>query len=277
MVGADNYQNVVLSLIGQRGVFLAEFAQRKAMADSMDVDTQEEVIGVKDEDLFRAAESGDSEVFEKLSRDEVELNRARSIRNEDARSLLHVAAAAGHHQVVRILAGLDPSVSNVNNGDEEGWTPLHSAVSSGHANVVEALLQAGADVSVANNGGRTALHYAASKGRVKIAQDLISNGANVRRKDKFGCTPLHRAASAGYPEICELFIEEGADVDATDKTGQTPLMYAVISNDKQVALLLVRHGADVDCEDNEGYTVLGRAPEEFRKTLIDAAKVMLDG
>lgn len=44
----------------------------------------------------------------------------------------------------------------------------------------------------------------------------------------------------------------------------------------QVAFLLIRHGADVDVEDKEGYTVLGRASDEFRPTLIDAAKAMLE-
>lgn len=44
----------------------------------------------------------------------------------------------------------------------------------------------------------------------------------------------------------------------------------------QVALLLIRHGADVDVEDKEGYTVLGRATDEFRPILIDAAKTMLE-
>lgn len=45
----------------------------------------------------------------------------------------------------------------------------------------------------------------------------------------------------------------------------------------QVALLLIRHGADVDVEDKEGYTVLGRASDDFRPILVDAAKAMLEG
>jgi 26S proteasome non-ATPase regulatory subunit 10 len=45
----------------------------------------------------------------------------------------------------------------------------------------------------------------------------------------------------------------------------------------QIALLLIRHGADVDIEDKEGYTVLGRANDEIRPLLIDAAKAMLEG
>lgn len=234
-----------------------------------------EMDEIKDEDLFNAAGCGNVEAFHELSAEQ--LKRIACVRNEDSRSLLHVAAAAGHLQIVHILAGMDPSVSGINDGDEEGWAPLHSAVSSGRDDVVEALLQAGADVSIANKGGRTALHYAASKGRLEIARLLIAHGAKINQKDKFGCTPLHRAASAGHPELCEMLIEEGADVDATEKTGQTPLMHAVICNDKQVALLLVRHGADVDCEDNEGYTVLGRASNELRQTLIDAARLMLEG
>lgn len=45
----------------------------------------------------------------------------------------------------------------------------------------------------------------------------------------------------------------------------------------QVALLLIRHGVDLDVEDKEGYTVLGRASDELRPLLIDAAKAMLEG
>lgn len=45
----------------------------------------------------------------------------------------------------------------------------------------------------------------------------------------------------------------------------------------QVALLLIRHGANVDAEDKEGYTVLGRASDDIRPVLIDAAKAMLEG
>ena len=51
--------------------------------------------------------------------------------------------------------------------------------------------------------------------------------------------------------------------------------FAVCSMD-QVAFLLVRHGAVVDVEDKEGYTVLGRATNDFRPALIDAAKAMLE-
>ena len=49
------------------------------------------------EDLFRAAETGDSSVFKALSKDQ--LSKSLSLRNEDGRSLLHVAASSGQLEV----------------------------------------------------------------------------------------------------------------------------------------------------------------------------------
>ncbi|KAM7464468.1 hypothetical protein LguiA_032589 [Lonicera macranthoides] len=227
-------------------------------------------IQIKDDDLFKAAESGDSSIFKSLSQQH--LLHSLSLRNEDRRSLLHVAASSGHTQVVKLLsaaAAADPSVNGVNSSDEEGWAPLHSAASSGNVEIVEILLSTGADVNLKNDGGRTPLHYAASKGWIKIAEILLQHDAKLNLKDK--------ASSTGSSAMCELLIEEGAEVDAVDRAGQTPLMSAVICDNKEVALLLIRHGADVDVEDKEGYTVLGRASADLRPVLVDAAQAMLEG
>ncbi|KAK8647505.1 hypothetical protein V6N13_121240 [Hibiscus sabdariffa] len=209
----------------------------------MEIDPPNESVGfqIKEKDLFKAAETGESSIFKSLS--EEHLSKSLKLRNEDGRSLLHVAVSSARPEVVKVLsASVDESV--VNSTDEEGWGPIHSAASIGNLEIMEILLSKGANVNVKNDGGRTALHYAASKGWLKIA---------------------------------ELLISHGAEVDATDRTGQTPLMNAVICHNKEVALLLIRHGADVDIEDNEGYTVLGRASNDFRPKLIDAATAMLEG
>ncbi|KAG0594602.1 hypothetical protein M758_UG092100 [Ceratodon purpureus] len=231
--------------------------------------------GVDADALFEAAWKGEVEVFESLA--EEDLRKARLLRNEDERTLVHVAAASGRIEIVRrIVEGASDGKGLVNVCDEEGWTPLHSAASGGRDAVVEVLLALGADVGAGNVGGRTALHYAASKNYVEIARMLIKAGAKVNRKDGVGCTPLHRAASAGHAEMCEVLLEVGADVEATDRMGQTPLMHAVICDNRRVAFLLVRHDADVDAQDKEEYTVLGRASEEFRPLLIDAAKALME-
>lgn len=52
---------------------------------------------LKTEDLFKASEAGDSSVFKAMSKDQ--LSKALSLRNEDGRSLFHVAASSGHLEV----------------------------------------------------------------------------------------------------------------------------------------------------------------------------------
>ncbi|CBI27255.3 unnamed protein product, partial [Vitis vinifera] len=158
----------------------------------MEIDPTEPEAQIKDEDLFRAADSGDSSVFRALSPQQ--LLRALSLRNEDDRSLLHVATSLGHLEVVKMLSEADPSVSGINSVDEEGWAPLHSAASSGHTEIVEILISRGADVNLKNDGGRTALHYAASKGWLKIAEFLILHNAKINAKDK--AYRLHPIASS---------------------------------------------------------------------------------
>lgn len=44
---------------------------------------------------------------------------------------------------MNILAATDPSISGVNNTDEEGWSPLHSSASCGHVEIVQILLSRG--------------------------------------------------------------------------------------------------------------------------------------
>lgn len=122
-------------------------------------------------DLFEAAEKGAVELFQQSLGGAEQFSAARRLRNEDGRSLLHVASASGHarvillgrfllhcgfsrsykpsdlvpvKQIVSLLAdGADPAETGVNACDEEGWTPLISAVSSGRGAAVEALLRAG--------------------------------------------------------------------------------------------------------------------------------------
>lgn len=52
---------------------------------------------VKEGDLFKAAENGDAAIFRALSPEN--FSKSLSLRNEDGRSLLHVAVSSGHSQV----------------------------------------------------------------------------------------------------------------------------------------------------------------------------------
>ncbi|CAI5949655.1 unnamed protein product [Closterium sp. NIES-64] len=234
--------------------------------------------------LWRAAETGDEAHLASLTA--AQLAAARALCNDDRRSAIHVAAAAGHAGAVRaLLRGLDgarESAEHVNGGDEEGWTPLMSASSSGRAAVVEVLLKAGADATAVNTGGRAALHYAASKGHVAIVHSLLRSPAvqkkGINQRDKLGCSPLHRAAGADQSAVCEVLVEEGAAIDAADNAGRTPAMTAAECAHDQVVLLLVRHGASLDVRDKEGLSLLDHCSSaQLRKAVQHTAHTAAHG
>ncbi|KAF2595234.1 hypothetical protein F2Q70_00042389 [Brassica cretica] len=129
---------------------------------------QESKQQIRDEELFKAAESGNFLVFMSLSLQQ--LAKSISFRNEDGRSLLHVSASS---VILSDLSFTKEKKSDIKSA------PLHSTASIGKAELVEILLTRGADVNVKNNGGRTALHYAASKGWLEIAQLYFKSDERV--------------------------------------------------------------------------------------------------
>ncbi|KAF3582604.1 hypothetical protein DY000_02035106 [Brassica cretica] len=87
---------------------------------------QESKQQIRDEELFKAAESDDSSVFMSLSPQQ--LAKSLSFRNEDV------------SEIVKLLSSVDESKTVINSKDDEGWAPLHSAASIGKAGLVEILL-----------------------------------------------------------------------------------------------------------------------------------------
>ncbi|ONK64805.1 uncharacterized protein A4U43_C07F30130 [Asparagus officinalis] len=168
------------------------------MATEMDIDDLP-----KPKELFKSAEKGDASLFKSLTGDQ--LNNVRSLRNDDGRSLLHVAAASGQSEVVRIISDVDPSVSGINSKDEEGWAPIHSAASCGHEEIVEILIEK------------------ASTGNAELCELLIEEGAEIDATDRAGQTPLMSAVICDNREVALLLIRHGASVDVQDKEGYTVL------------------------------------------------------
>lgn len=129
-------------------------------------------------------------------------------RDQNGRSLLHVAVASG--AVDSALWLLDTGLANPNAADNQGETPLMRAAWLGQSEVVGALLKAGASLEARANTGGTALHYAHDGGTVAqgVVEQLLAAGANATAVDNSGREPsAWSAAAQARDEAAKLLVD----------------------------------------------------------------------
>jgi ankyrin repeat protein len=196
----------------------------------------------------------------------------------------HVAARAGDLVTLEALLSQDPHL--VSAVDENGRTPLHIAAAAGQEEAVRLLLQRGADVNAADAAGMSAVDLAffaerasgtarltrllvsegaefdanatfrrarrldlvISPGNVEMTRFLVEQGADVNATG-YVFAPLENAAARGHMEIAEFLLENGADVNLRGGDGNPPLRWAVERGHAEVVDLLLEHGAAVDFTD----------------------------
>ena len=116
---------------------------------------------------------------------------------------------------------------DVNQPDDEGWTPLMAAINRGKCEIVKNLSTAKANLNSINNFGWTPLLYVIELEKVEIVEHLIDLGAVVNQKDAIGWTPLTFAIEKENLEIVRLLSKKGADVNLIGSIGWSPLTYAM--------------------------------------------------
>ena len=111
-------------------------------------------------------------------------------RTDKRETLLHLAAEAGHLDVVRLLLAANAEVDAVTPSEEflveftglvaiGGTTPLLVALRNRHVEVATELLEAGANPHVIDANGRSIFHTAIAQGFLAIAEKLLGLGVSV--------------------------------------------------------------------------------------------------
>ncbi|MGH0171466.1 UNVERIFIED_CONTAM: hypothetical protein FKN15_060826 [Acipenser sinensis] len=166
--------------------------------------------------------------------------------------------------------------ANVNQPDNEGWTPLHAAASCGFTEIAGFLIKKGARVEVVNSEGELPLDVAQESAMERLLQAeikkqgdslpsppppriacidenlemvefLVEHGANVNQPDNEGWTPLHAAASCGFTEIAGFLIKKGARVEVVNSEGELPLDVAQESAmERLLQAEIKKQGVDVE-------------------------------
>ncbi len=98
---------------------------------------------------------------------------------EDYENPLLTATSEGDEEKVKQLLAMN--IYNIDEGDEDGSTPLINACAGDYrsAKIAELLIKAGANVNIQDCNGNTPLIFVAENGMINIARLLISHKADV--------------------------------------------------------------------------------------------------
>ncbi|KAI5621888.1 transient receptor potential cation channel, subfamily N, member 1, partial [Silurus asotus] len=162
---------------------------------------------------------------------------------------LHLAAAGGHTEVVKLL--LDAGASATEE-DSEGMTALHLAAQNGHIHILEVLKSKVSLQVTGKKNLRTALHVAACFGQVDFVREILTQEPDIiskktcgrdtlRTSAEFGYTPLHFAALWGHENVVRLLLNLPGVLDEPETNPKyfTPLHLAAWSGHTDVVRLLL--------------------------------------
>ncbi|NXI14787.1 MYPT2 phosphatase, partial [Irena cyanogastra] len=178
--------------------------------------------------------------------------------------------------------------ANVNQQDNEGWTPLHAVASCGYLNIAEYLISHGANVAAVNSEGEVPsdiaeeaamkdllleqvkkqgvdLELSRKEEEQQMLQDarqwLNSGRIEDIKQPRTGATALHVAAAKGYSEVLRLLIQAGFNLNVQDNDGWTPLHAAAHWGVKEACSILAEALCDMDIRNKLGQTPFDVADE----------------
>ncbi|MDH3451808.1 MAG: ankyrin repeat domain-containing protein [Gammaproteobacteria bacterium] len=174
--------------------------------------------------------------------------------------LLAAAAQGDAARIQELVKSEPPDVR-----DAYDRTPLHVAAYAGHHDVMRALVAAGADPNALEHDRYDIVTIAAVADdlpTLKLALSLGASAGNIT--SRYDGTALIAAAHLGHVEVVETLLRAGAPLDHVNNLGWTAVIEAIVLGDggerhTQTLRLLLAAGADANIADRNGKTPLALA------------------
>nr|XP_029124417.1 protein ACCELERATED CELL DEATH 6 isoform X2 [Elaeis guineensis] len=154
-----------------------------------------------------------------------------------------------------VLLDSDNSASYLR--DKDGFAPIHVAASAGHLNIIAELLQHCPDcMELINNQGRNFLHVAIMNKRLEIVKYVLESAVFIdllNEPDNEGNTPLHLAVISRSRQITQILSSDGrVNTSIMNNKGHTPLDLASLASNwnweialrmYKIVIELINHGS----------------------------------
>lgn len=191
--------------------------------------------------------------------------------NDEGYSPLHLAIISSSTALVERLL---KAGSNPNQATLEEFTPLSLAIKHFvRHEIIRLLLSYGAQVNQADSVGRTALHMASFMGKVQVVRLLLTSGGSVDAQQQDGWSPLHCATVSSSTQVIDLLLDSDAAIDCQENRGHSPLHFAVLKGDGDLVKHLIAHKANMNLSCYSGWTPLMSAAlgrhQDVLITLLD--------
>ena len=194
------------------------------------------------EKLINACQQGNIEAVQNFLRsNEIDINQG----TNDGMTPLHYACCNGYINIVQLL--LQQEEININSLDSSGVPPIQMAASNRHSDIVKILLQQ-KNIDIHQPTARpftfkmTPLDFVCQYGHDDILELLLQHNVNINEKNYQAETPLYIACEKGHESIVERLLKQNnIDVNITNKKGATPLHIACNKGHESIVALLLQH------------------------------------
>ncbi|CAC5364744.1 unnamed protein product [Mytilus coruscus] len=190
--------------------------------------------------------------------------------NNDGWSPVMSACRNGHIAVVKMLFDKGADYDKC---DSNGWSPLMSACIKGETEIVRMLLDIGADYNKCNSNGWSPVTSACRYGHTEIVKMLLDKGVDYNKCHSDGWSPVTVACRFGHIEIVKMLLDKGVDYNKFDNNDWSPVISACRDGQPEIVRMLLDIGADYDKCDNKGWSPLTSACSEGHTEIV---KMLLD-
>ena len=158
----------------------------------------------------------------------------------------------------------------VDQENEEGWTPLQAACVCGQYECCKYLISRGVSIEANEYGENniSPLIISSSRNHSEIVKLLVDSGADINYQGEDGWSAILSAAKNGALNLVKYFCEKGANVESCNYSNWTSLFMAAFYNYHDMIKYLIDFGANVDAKSTEGETILDVCTSEETKQEI---------